>query len=380
MSIAKAILVAATTGSYSIAGNTITNVQTLAGSSGTDALEVTAASTAGTIERNKIQTVIGRAPGTFGAYGLNLTAGTGIVIRNNFISDINMDMTGGGAFSTQFSVHGLRITGGTNHQIYHNSVYLFGGLLGTPTTTILTSAFTPTTTAITGMDVRNNIFANTMTGGTTGVAHVSMFLPPSGTVAMNLTLNNNDYFSGTTASQSGIAHVGTTYTSPPAGPTTFAGLYLAADFNPGATSPNTNLRVYTSTLNAAGTNDNASKVVDPLFIAPTDLHIAVGSPMVDMGASVGVGSDIDGQFRVPPPDIGADEPSGITPPANDIAATAIVTPANGSIVSTVATFSPQASFTNVGTATQTNVSVQFTISGPGGVQLLEQPDHSNDRS
>lgn len=365
-SIVKAILISNAGGAYSISGNTVTNVQALANTSGTDGIEVTAAATGGTIERNKVTTVYNRNAGTFGAYGINLTAGTGINILNNFVSDINMNMTGGAAFSTQFSVHGIRIAGGTNHKVYHNSVNLFGALLGTATTSILTSAFTPTVNTITGMDVRNNIFSNTMTGGTTSIAHVSIFLPSSSTSTMNLTLNNNDYFSGTTAGSSGIAHVGTTFTAVPAGSPTFAGLYTAANFDPTMTSPTTNLRAYTSTLSAAGTNDNASKVVDPLFVSPTDLHIAVASPMVDMGASVGILNDIDGQLRVGTPDIGADEPSGLTPPANDIAATAIVSPAPGSLFPTGTTYSPQASFINVGTATQTNVNVQFTVTGPGG--------------
>ena len=99
-----------------------------------------------------------------------------------------------------------------------------------------------------------------------------------------------------------------------------SGEFTAANFDPTMTTPATNFRAYTSTLSAAGTNDNASKKVDPQFISNTDLHIAVASPMVDMGVDVGVTDDIDGQLRVAPPDIGADEPSGITPPANDIAA------------------------------------------------------------
>jgi hypothetical protein len=357
----KAILISSTTGTYSIAGNSVTNVQALASASGTDGIEVTAASTGGTIERNKVQTVYNRSTGTFGAYGINLTSGTGIVIRNNFVSDIIMDMTGGAAFSTTFGVHGIRIAGGTGHKIYHNSVNLFGSLLGTATTSILTSAFTPTTATITGLDVRNNIFANTLTGGTTSVAHVSMFLPSSATVAMNLTINNNDYFSGTTAGQSGIAHAGTTYTSPPAGPATYAGLYTAANFNPADTTATTNLRTYTNILSAAATNDNASKVVDPQFLSNADLHIAVASPMVDMGASVGVTDDIDGQLRVGTPDIGADEPSGVTPPVNDISAVAFITPSNGGSVGAGAAFTPQASFKNNGTAAQTNVPVRYKI-------------------
>ena len=92
--------------------------------------------------------------------------------------------------------------------------------------------------------------------------------------------------------------------------------------------------------------------------------------MVNAGANVGVAYDIDGQTRVAVPDIGADEPGGTTPPANDIAAAVIINPASSSTQPTGASTSPQASFTNTGSATQTNVGVKFTISGPGGYSYL----------
>ena len=363
----KAIQVSSGTGTYSISGNNITNVQSLGGTSGTAAIDAGGAQTSGLIERNKVTTVHNRNTGTWGAWGINIASGTAITVQNNFVSDINTAAGGSGAFSTTFGVHGIRIIGGTGHKIYHNSVNLFGPMLvGVGTNGILTAAFTIGATTQTGLDVRNNIFANTLTSANASTAHVSMFLPSSGTGAMNLTINNNDYFSGSTAGQSGIAHVGTTYTAVPAGPATYAGLYTAANFNPADNTSTTNLRTYTSILSAAGTNDNASKVVDPLFVSNTDLHIALASPMVNMGASVGVLNDIDSQLRVGTPDIGADEPGGLTPPANDISATAILTPAPNSTIGNAATVSPQASFTNIGTATQTNVQVQFTITGPGG--------------
>ncbi len=308
-SITKAVLVSNATGVYNISGNSVSNVQTLANTSGTAGIECTSATTNGIIEKNKVTRVHSRNIGTFGAWGINVTAGTGITLRNNFVSDINMDMSGGAAFSTTFGVLGIRLAGGTGHRVYHNSVNLFGPLFGAPASSILTAAFAPTATTITGMDVRNNIFANTMTGGTTSIAHVSMFLPSSATVAMNLTINNNDYFANATAGSAGIAHVGTTYTAVPAGSPTFAGLYTAANFDPTMTTPAANLRAYTSTLSAAGTNDNASKVVDPLFSSPTDLHLIGTSPMIEMGVNVMVTDDIDMQVRPngPLPDIGADE-------------------------------------------------------------------------
>src|SRR6185436_13847122 len=91
-------------------------------------------------------------------------------------------------------------------------------------------------------------------------------------------------------------------------------------------TPATNLRAYTSTLSAAGTNDNASLAVElaPPFVSNTDLHIANGttSPLESAGAAaVGLTTDIDNQTRPGPPgsvnggatapDLGADEFDGI---------------------------------------------------------------------
>jgi hypothetical protein len=114
--------------------------------------------------------------------------------------------------------------------------------------------------------------------------------------------------------------------------------------------------------------DANSIQADPLYLSNTsNLHIAGGSPNVGAGiAAGGITDDIDNQLRVAAPDIGADEPAGVTPPANDISATGIITPATGSILAIGAVITPQASFMNVGTAAQTGVMVQFTITGPGG--------------
>ncbi|MEO8513343.1 MAG: T9SS type A sorting domain-containing protein [Ignavibacteria bacterium] len=303
-SIVKALLISNGSGAYSISGNTITNVQALAGLSGTDALEVTSAGTNGIIELNKITTVYNRNVGTFGAYGINLTTGTGIIVRNNFVSDINMNMSGGSAFSASFGVFGIRIAGGTNHKVYYNSVNMNAALLGTATTTILSSALNISATTITGVDVRNNIFSNTMTGGTTSIAHVSLYLPAGPTSAMNLTLNNNAYFSGTDVSRQGIAQVGLTAGS---------GFYLAANFNPGTITPAANLRALTSTLSAVGTNDNASFATTDAapFISSTDLHIntLIATGLESGGTPIsGTTTDIDGDTRnLTTPDIGADE-------------------------------------------------------------------------
>src|SRR5207247_2539999 len=88
----KSILVSSASTSYTISGNTVTSTQSMATASGTDAIECTAGVTSGTIELNKITTVYNRNTGTEGAYGINVTAGSNVTIRNNFISDLKMDM------------------------------------------------------------------------------------------------------------------------------------------------------------------------------------------------------------------------------------------------------------------------------------------------
>ncbi|MEY2505669.1 MAG: trimeric autotransporter adhesin, partial [Verrucomicrobiota bacterium] len=260
-------------------------------------------------EANMVLRVRNNNGSSFGAYGINLEGGTNHTVQNNFVADVRNDQTSStGAFSTTFGAMGIRVAAGAGHKIFHNSVNLFGQLPGTVGSD-LTMAFAIASTGQTGVQVVNNIFSNQMTAGnptSPGTRHVAIFLPSGGTNAMNLTLNNNDYFEGTDPN-SRMAQVGTT-----AG----TGEFTAANFNPGTTTPATNFRSYSSTLSTAGTNDNASKVVDPLFTSTTDLHLAAGSPMVNVGVDVGVTVDIDNDTRVPPPDVGADERQG--PPSFSI--------------------------------------------------------------
>jgi len=277
--------------------------------------------TTATVEKNRVARVHNNATDTWPAIGINMGGGNNHVVQNNFVSDIlNNQVAGFGGGGTTFGAYGIRANSGTGHKVYHNSVHLFGILPGT-TSTDLTAAFMIVNTTQTGMDVRNNIFSNQQTGGnpvTTNTRHTVLFLPSGGTSAMNLTLNNNSYLQGSAASGalSLLAKVGTA-----AG----TGEFLAANFNAGAITPATNLRSYTSTLSAAGTNDIASNAFafNPPFVSNTDLHISAGtsSPLESAGATVGVVTDIDNQTRPGPPgsvngggtapDMGADEFDGV---------------------------------------------------------------------
>jgi hypothetical protein len=354
----KAILVSASATSYAVRNNTISNIQVVSGASGTDAIEATAAVAAagGIIELNNVSKVYNRSTGTFGVYGINVTSGNGVVIKNNVVSDLLFDMTSGAAFSTTFGMYGIRIAGGTNHKIYHNSVNMNAALPGTANTTLLSTAFGITSTTVTGLDIRNNIWANTTSGGTTSIAHVSFYLPTNTASAMTLTNNNNAYFSGTDTARQGIGQANTT-------PGT--GFYLAANFNPAATTPATNLRALTTILGTA-TNDNASQayITAAPFTSPTNLHIpaATNTQLESGGASAGstgVTTDIDGDTRPGPtgsvnggataPDIGADEFDG-SPAASMTYVSSTTTQANTSNVP-------------ANTTTQEVIGIQIVTSG-----------------
>ncbi len=280
-----------------ITGNSITNITTGTGTnttSGTTTVRgITVVANGTIVQKNNIQGVINTNTNTFGANGIELNAGNNSVVKNNFVSNVTHNMSGGAAFSTGFGVFGIMVTGGTGHQIYDNSVNMYGLYPGTPATSLLSAAFAINSTASTGMDVRNNIFANNITGGTTSIAAVSVYLPSSGTSAMNLTDNNNSYYFGTDVARQGAGQAGTT-----AGTNFFT--TLAA------------LKVYSATLSASGTNDNASisSTGTVPYAAANDLHITSGAPEVNVGATIAsVVQDIDGDSRPQGPayDIGADE-------------------------------------------------------------------------
>jgi hypothetical protein len=268
-----------------ITNNSISNLTTT-GSTAIIGIDVAGGGTI--IERNKVSGIINNNTGTYGAYGINISANNNSIIRNNFVSNINGDMTGGGAFSTGFGIFGIRIAAGTGHQVYFNSVNLYGTRPGTATTSLLTAAFAIVTTASTGCDLRNNIFANNLSGGTTSIANVAVYLPSGGTSAMNLTMNNNLYFYGTDTSNSGAGQAGT-----------IAGTNFYVNLP--------SLLAYSSTLSGAATNDNASfgSATAVPFTTVNDLHITTSN---DLGVTISsVPLDIDLNTRTATPDIGAHE-------------------------------------------------------------------------
>jgi subtilisin-like proprotein convertase family protein len=299
-----------------VSGNTVYVEGWTSSSTTNKAIDFGTVSTAGSgaiIEKNIVAREYNNSTGGWAAYGINIAGGNNHIIRNNFVYNVNAFMNNGG-LSTTFAFYGIRIAAGTGHQIYHNSVNMYGPVLGSSSFTSC-AALCIISTASTGMDIRNNIFANTITGAPASSSVTSILLPSGATGAMNLTINNNAYYQGS-GTGAAIGQIGTS---------SGTGIYLASNFNASAITPATNLRSYTSTLNAGGTNDNASQafVGAPPFTSTTNLHIPAGTPstLESRGATIGVANDIDGDVRPGPagsvnggataPDLGADEFDGL---------------------------------------------------------------------
>ncbi|MBS1734217.1 MAG: right-handed parallel beta-helix repeat-containing protein, partial [Bacteroidetes bacterium] len=306
---ARGIMINAVGGAYTISGNTISGVESSA-TGLTSGIHIGATTAAGTIQKNVIHDVYSRNLG--GAAGINMAnVANGMVIQNNFIYTIKNNL--GFTFSTLTrNVHGILVNSGSNHKIYHNSIHLFHA--STATSSNFIACLTINNSGQTGIDIRNNIFVNTVSGGTASDAYVAIMMPFAAAGTMNLTLNNNGYYTGSIANKSGIAFAGTNVYNA-------ANIYTVGNFNAGTTAGATNWRNFSSSLGVTS-NDDASfgLTTGHPFVSNTDLHVPSGasqSALESGGASVGVAVDIDNDVRPGPagsvnggailPDIGADE-------------------------------------------------------------------------
>ncbi|HOQ49353.1 MAG TPA: right-handed parallel beta-helix repeat-containing protein, partial [Candidatus Kapabacteria bacterium] len=135
--------------------NTISNIN------GTDARGIYSSGSANVnFNRNVIKNITSTSTSTsYQAEGIWIggTSPNNCVIVNNVIAGIfdNSNKT-----TLSYALTGIRISAGTGHQIYHNSINLFGTATATNSAANLSAALLVTSTSSTGLDIRNNIFAN----------------------------------------------------------------------------------------------------------------------------------------------------------------------------------------------------------------------------
>jgi hypothetical protein len=190
------------------------------------------------------------------------------LIANNMIYDMQGD---GWTSITASSMAGIVIRYSNENKVYFNSVNLFGDY--TRSNATITSAFFADANS-SELDVRNNIFANSMmntdNAGAKSYAIYSLAAPSAYTF-----LDYNDYY------VSGLQGV--------------LGYFNSTD------------QTTLASLRAATGKDVHSINVDPEFTSNTDLHTS-NSDLSSMGTPIpDIDTDIDGDPRYPIPSIGADE-------------------------------------------------------------------------
>ncbi|MCX6246080.1 MAG: hypothetical protein NTU98_15405 [Bacteroidetes bacterium] len=250
------------------------------------------------IRKNKIHDWFYSGTGGYGDYGIyyGSDASTVTEISNNLIYLIKGD--GWPGVQTD-NPYGIYIANGGNCQIWFNSIYLTGAVLSTVTTGGC-SACLSINPSITGLDVRNNIFKNSMqaTSGTPADYTYAVYCASANTAFT--TINNNDYY------DDGLgANIG----------------YLGAN------------QATLAAWQIATAQDAASLNVDPAFVSTSDLH-TYASGLAKMGVTISsITDDFAGVTRTSPPDVGAYQfsanPVMTTTPATFVACSSVTL--NGTI-------------------------------------------------
>jgi len=307
-----------------------------------------------TVSKNVIHDIIEER--TFSSLGILLATANGgnptnDIVANNFIFNVKANSTSGD------QTVGLGIAGGHTDRVVFNSISLTGDVdptaaASTPTmhgSGIRIANLNSATHA--NLTLKNNSVLMDLSSSSAPTARFYAISGPGAGYSFGTGgENNNNLFINPTNPQAVTGGLGTN--SAVALTTQFPTL---ANWQT-AYTPN---------------QDLASIQADPQYVSNTgDLHIAAASPNVNAGVAIpGVADDIDGQLRVGAPDIGADEPAGVTPPLHDVAPSAILNPVPGGNVPAGVPFAPQASFTGIGTATETNVPVRFRLVNSSSVEV-----------
>ncbi|MBK8923827.1 MAG: HYR domain-containing protein [Saprospirales bacterium] len=266
-----------------ISKNRIFNIITTSTNAATG-IDINAGVIGGNVVFNNISTVYNTNTGGWNAYGIYFSSSTGttnVLVANNFISDIK---TVNYSTTSSFNAFGIRISGGTNLKIYNNSIHQYGDVTVASSAGMSANIYI-SSSAATGLMVRNNILSNTQSFGVAGSFVYNIFISFSGYSFAGI--NNNDYYgaaSANTRPRVGYGS-GTIYTT-------------LADWQ------------------AFTTQDGASVAVQPNFVSDCDLHLtATNNQCLDGGASIQalVTMDYDMDVRDSNfPDIGADEFSNPT--------------------------------------------------------------------
>jgi len=241
-----------------------------------------ASTTNAKVQKNSIHDFYYTGTSGYGCFGIryNSDATTVTEISNNLIYEIKGD---GDATSLTYTPAGIYIITGGNVNVYYNSIYMSGDVLGQGTSYNGRSACLSIAAGITLLDIRDNIFQNSMgsfPGSTRTNTTYGVYCSSANTAFTDI--NYDDYF------VNGV--------SPSVG-------YLGGD--------QANLAAWQT---ATGKDLNSISA-DPLYQSTMDLRPSMGSPVISAGTPIaGITTDYLGVTRsATNPSMGAYEEGVIIP-------------------------------------------------------------------
>jgi trimeric autotransporter adhesin len=257
---------------FSISKNTVTGVVTANNVTSTaTGINVAAGINGGSVTGNRIFDIKQMNPTGYGANGIQLSSTSttaNVTVANNFIFDVAAQGFAGSGLAD--NGYGIVVSAGGGYNIYYNTVNMN---TNQSLATGLPSAFQVTAGVTTAgaINLRNNIFVNSMTTGTERYA-----ISSAAANTVFASINYNDYYT--------------------AGPNLgFIGIGRAA---------------LGDIITGFGGNAN-SKSILPVFISATDLHLNTTSnaALDNLGTAItGITVDYDNDARsATTPDMGADE-------------------------------------------------------------------------
>jgi len=273
--------------------NHIYNIKRSEGAVNICGLELSMYSYGGQVMRNRIHGLENASPLGFGAYGIDLPIPSGvdtIRIFNNAIYDIRT--TNFSSTSYHQNPFGIRILGTYKLKLWHNSVHLYGSQVDVGTTGTLSAAIAFIAPIYYELDMRNNVFSNTLEGteGSRSYAIWAWAFPET-IDTLFTSINYNDYYAGGTYGI--LGNIG-----------------APEDATNNACDPINN-KYTLEEWQAATLQDSNSLAVNPEFIANDNLEPMITSPLVSAGIYFEeVPEDIRGFVRNDPPTIGAYESTG----------------------------------------------------------------------
>ncbi|MBS3998941.1 MAG: hypothetical protein KGZ71_00510, partial [Desulfobulbaceae bacterium] len=142
---------------------------------------------------NEIFDITANGTSTTGAWGIFIQGtSSNTQIINNSIANIRT--TQWSTTGTTTNPFGIAISSGTGYKIWHNSVQLSGKQIATGTQGTLSACLMISSTAVNTIDLRNNLFSNTLEG-LSGSRSFCVYLVGTGNLT-NSTMDYNNYYVG----------------------------------------------------------------------------------------------------------------------------------------------------------------------------------------